>query len=150
MKICFVASSGGHLDELLMLKPLMDKYDSYIVTEKTEYLVLPQENVYYVQQINRKEKAFMLNFIRQFNISLKIFIKEKPDIVISTGALASVSTCIICKLFRKKLIFIESFADINAPTLTGKIVHGFSDLFIVQWHSLSKFYKKSTYGGGIY
>ena len=150
MKICFIASSGGHLDELLMLKSLMEKYDSYIITEKTDYSVLPNSNVYYVDQINRKEKGFLLNFFRLFRISLKIFMKEKPDIVISTGALASVATCIICKVFRRKLIFIESFADIYSPTLTGRVVHIFSDLFIVQWESLTKFYKKSIYGGGIY
>ena len=150
MKICFIASSGGHLDELLMLKPLMEKYDSYIITEKTEYCAVTNSKLYYVEQINRKEKGFLLNFIRLSLISLKIFLKEKPDIVISTGALASVATCIICKVFRRKLIFIESFADINSPTVTGKILHNFSDLFIVQWESLNKFYKKSIYGGGIY
>ena len=37
MKICFAASSGGHYEQLMMLKPLMEKYDSFVITEKTDY-----------------------------------------------------------------------------------------------------------------
>lgn len=37
IKICFAASSGGHYEQLMMLKPLMEKYDSFVVTEKTDY-----------------------------------------------------------------------------------------------------------------
>ena len=37
LKVCFAASSGGHYEQLLMLKPLMEKYDSFIITEKTSY-----------------------------------------------------------------------------------------------------------------
>ena len=56
MKIVFAASSGGHLEQLLMLKPLMEKYDSILVTEKTDYS--PGKfniKTYYMKQINRKE-----------------------------------------------------------------------------------------------
>ena len=37
IKICFAASSGGHYEQLMMLKPLMKKYDSFVITEKTDY-----------------------------------------------------------------------------------------------------------------
>lgn len=37
VKICFAASSGGHYEQLMMLKPLMEKYDSFVITEKTDY-----------------------------------------------------------------------------------------------------------------
>ena len=37
LKICFAASSGGHYEQLMMLKPLMEEYDSFVVTEKTKY-----------------------------------------------------------------------------------------------------------------
>ena len=56
MKICFTASSGGHFEQIMMLKPLMDKYDSFIVTEKTNYLVSnDKQNFYYLKQVNRHE-----------------------------------------------------------------------------------------------
>ena len=82
--------------------------------------------------------------------TIGIFMKENPDIVISTGALATIPMCIIAKLFRKKIIFIESFAKINSPTLTGKLVYKFADQFYVQWEKMKEFYPNAIYKGGIY
>ena len=62
-KICFIASSGGHFEQLMMLKPLMKKYDSLIVTEKTNYSVSNSEfNTYYLHQVNRREKSFIFRY----------------------------------------------------------------------------------------
>ncbi|MBT9013021.1 polysaccharide biosynthesis protein, partial [Lactobacillus delbrueckii subsp. bulgaricus] len=120
MKICFAASSGGHYEQLLMLKPLMQKYDSFIVTEKTKYKSsVKGEKSYYLHQINRKEKSFMLWLIVNSFKSLGIILKEKPDIIITTGVLAIVPMCLLMKLTGKKLIYIESFAKVSSPTETG-------------------------------
>lgn len=150
-KICFIASSGGHFEQLMMLKPLMDSYDSIIVTEKTNYSALKDnKNIYYLTQINRREKIFIFKMVINVIKSIKILVLEKPDIVISTGALATIPMCIIAKVFRKKLIFIESFAKVNSPTLTGKLLYKFADQFYVQWKEMLKIYPKAIYRGGIY
>lgn len=151
MKICFTASSGGHFEQLMMLKPLMDKYESFIVTEKTNYKVSHKDkSFYYVKQVNRHEKKFLYYMILNSLTTLKIFMKEKPDIVISTGALATIPMCIIAKVFKKKIIFIESFAKTNSPTLTGKLIYKFADQFYVQWDSMKEFYPEAICKGGIY
>ena len=85
--------------------------------------------------------------IYNFFTSLKIFLKERPDFVISTGALATIPMCIIAKIFRKKVIFIESFAKVNSPTLTGKLIYKFADQFYVQWEDMLKVYPKGIYKG---
>lgn len=150
-KICFIASTGGHFEQLMMLKPLMNKYDSFIVTEKTHYsAVKNNEKVYYLKQVNRNEKSFIFKMITNSFITIKIFLKEKPDVVISTGALATIPMCIISKIFRKRLIFIESFAKVNTPTLTGKFLYKFADQFYVQWEEMLKIYPNAIYKGGIY
>lgn len=150
-KICFIASTGGHFEQLMMLKPVMNKYDSFIVTEKTEYSVSKSDKkVYYLKQVNRNEKSFILKMISNSIKTMKIFLNEKPDVVISTGALATIPMCIIAKMFRKKLIFIESFAKVNSPTLTGKLLYKFADQFYVQWEEMLKIYPKAIYKGGIY
>lgn len=150
-KICFIASSGGHFEQLMMLKPLMCKYDSFIVTEKTEYCIQKDDiKVFYLKQVNRHEKTCMLKMILNSLKSFLIFIKKRPDIVISTGALAAVPMCLIAKLFRKKLIFIESFAKVNSPTLTGKLLYKFADQFYVQWKEMLDIYPNAIYKGGIY
>ena len=54
------------------------------------------------------------------------------------------------KLFKKKIIFIESFAKLNSPTLTGKLVYKFADQFYVQWEEMLAVYPNAIYRGGIY
>lgn len=150
-KICFAASSGGHFEQLMMLKPLIDKYESFILTEKTKYASDSQQfKTYYVAQVHRHEKTMVFNLIDNSFSSLKIFMKEKPDIVICTGVLAMIPMCLIAKLFGKKLIYIESFAKINSPTLTGKLLYKWADCFYVQWEAMLKIYPKAIYKGGIY
>lgn len=151
-KICLISSSGGHFEQLLMLKKLNEKHELYIVTEKTKYTSDDKTEIktYYTNQINRFEKMFVFKMIYNLIQSSYIFIKEKPDIIISTGALSVIPTFLIGKIFRKKLIFIESFAKTNTPTLTGKLIYQFSDVFIVQWESMKTVYPKAIYLGSIY
>ena len=151
VKICFVASSGGHYEQLMMLKPLMDKYDSFVLTEWTEYNAeIKGVKTYYLKQVNRKEQTFFWRMIKNSILSLKIFLKEKPDLVICTGVLATIPMCLVVKAARKKLIYIESFAKVNSPTETGKLLYRFADQFYVQWESMKKFYPSAIYLGGIY
>lgn len=150
VKICFAASSGGHFEQIMMLKPLMNKFESFILTEKTDYELSETSTTYYLRQVNRKEKKFFFSMLLNAFTSLKIFFKEKPDVVICTGVLAMIPMCLICKLFRKKLIYIESFAKIKSPTQTGKLLYKFADEFYVQWKSMLEFYPNAKYIGGIY
>ena len=150
-KLCFAASSGGHFEQLMMLRPLMDRYDSFIVTEKTSYVAaMDDRKVYYLEQVNRKEKMCLVHMLSNFFKSLKIYFMEKPDIVICTGVLAMIPLCIIAKMFGKKLVYIESFAKVTSGTLTGKLLYRFADRFYVQWEPMLKVYPKAIYLGGIY
>lgn len=150
-KLCFAASSGGHFEQILMLKPLMEKYDSFLITEKTTYKA-EEENVkmYYLHQVNRKEWKFPIEMIGNSFRSIFIFIKERPDVVITTGVLAMIPMCLLTKLFRKKLIYIESFAKVTTPTETGKLMYKFADQFYVQWSQMKEIYPNAIYLGGIY
>lgn len=150
-KICFAASSGGHYEQLMMLKPLMERHDSFIITEKTDYsATVKGMKTYYMLQVNRKEKSFFFRMIANLIRSIKIYAKEKPDAVICTGVLATIPICLIAKVMGKKLIFIESFAKVTSPTLTGKLMYRFADHFYVQWESMLEVYPKATFLGGIY
>ena len=150
-KLCFAASSGGHLEQILMLKPLMQKYDSFIVTEKTAYQTDVQNvKVYYLHQVNRKELSFPFEMIGNSFRSLFILLKERPDVIITTGVLAMIPLCLLAKFNKKKLIFIESFAKVTSPTETGKLLYKYADLFFVQWPQMLSVYPKAVYLGGIY
>jgi len=150
-KVCLIASSGGHFEQIMMLRPLIEKYDGFVVTEKTTYdLSIGFAKLYHLKQINRHEFKFpyymFINFIKSFSI----FLKEKPDVIISTGALATIPMCVLGKILKRKIVFIESFAKTNSPTLSGKLVYKFADVFIIQWESMKDFYPNATFLGSIY
>lgn len=151
-KICLISSSGGHFEQLLMLRKLNEDYDTFIVTEKTQYNKNDKKINYYVSQVNRKEFFFLLKMIGIFFKSLFIFIKEKPDVVISTGVLAAIPMMFIGHFFKKKVIYIESFAKISSPTMTGNLIYKkhIADQFYVQWEPMLEFYPNAIYKGGIY
>ena len=151
-KICLISSSGGHFEQLLMLRKLSDDYDTFIVTEKTKYNKKDNKIDYYVSQVNRKEILFFFKMVVILFKSLFIFIKEKPDVIISTGVLAAIPMMFIGHIFKKKVIYIESFAKINSPTMTGNLIYKkhIVDRFYVQWESMKEFYPNAIYKGGIY
>ena len=151
LKICFAASSGGHFDQLMMLRPLMEQHDSFIVTEKTAYETNVQGiKMYYMIQVNREEINCLLKLLVNTFKSLRLYFAEKPDVIICTGVLAMIPLCLICKLFGKKLIFIESFAKVTSPTRSGKLLYRFADQFYVQWPQMLEVYPNAIYVGGIY
>lgn len=150
-KLCFAASSGGHFEQIIMLKPLMDKYDSFLITERTSYEIkLNDEKIYYLHQVNRKDRSLPIKMIWNSILSFYFFIKERPNVVITTGVLAVIPMCFIVKLFHGKLIYIESFAKVTAPTQTGKLLYRLADQFYVQWPEMKVVYPKAIYLGGIY
>lgn len=150
-KIAFVASSGGHLEEISRLKGIEKKYESFLVTEKSDFVIKDFcEKRYYVPMMNRKQLSFLPRFIWLFYRTLVILLKEKPDFIITTGALVAYPFCVIGKLLGIKVIYVESFARVNEPSLTGKLVYNMSDLFMVQWEDMLVKYPKSMLGGGIF
>lgn len=147
--IFLVASSGGHFEQILMLKPLSDSFSLVFITEKVPY-DLNLKDALFTQQLNRKDGLLLLKFLKAMFYAFKITSDKKPEAIISTGALSSLPFLIVGKMMKKKIIFIESYAKSNTPTLTGKIVYKFADLFIVQWEEMKKVYPNAVFLGSIY
>ena len=147
MKICLVAASGGHFEQLMKLKRLLTKYDGFVVTEKTDFLV---DADYYVTQTGIGEKHFLRNAFRLFREVKRICKTKNPDVVITTGTFVSLPFLLYCKLHHKKMVYIETFARVTNPTKAGKFMYKHVDLFIYQWESLKKYYPQGVYGGSIY
>ncbi len=136
---------------MMMLRPLMERYDSFIITEKTDFSSFKNgDRVYYLKQTNRKSITFIGKMLYNTIFSLKVFFKEKPDVLITTGVLAIIPMCLIGKACGKKLVYIESFAKVYTGTLTGRFLYPFADRFYVQWESMLEVYPKAVCLGGIY
>jgi len=149
VKVCLVGSSGGHLTHLYMLKSLWKDWDRFWVTfDKTDAnSLLKDEKVYHCFfPTNRNIK----NLIKNTFLAIKVLVKEKPDLIISSGAAVAVPFFWIGKLMGAKTIYIEVFDRINKPTLTGRLVYPVTDKFIVQWDEMKKVYPKAINLGSIF
>ena len=149
MKICISCSAGGHLIEALQIKEAYEDWDHFFITFYQEGVIdeLKNERVYFLTDIKRNVFLFLKCFFETF----LVMVKEKPNVIISTGAGISIPSIIIGKIFlRSEIIFIESFTRIHEPSLSGRIAYYFSDLFFVQWKQLLKRYgKKAIYRGAV-
>ena len=146
-KLCLVSSSGGHWEQLQKLQPLIDKYDGFLITEKTQF---PENAKYFMLQTDLKDKFMLPKMFVNSLRALKIWIKEQPDFVITTGTMVAYPFYLMSVLFHKKFVFIETFGRADMATTAGKMMEKHSDLFIVQWESQVKHYKKAIYGGCLY
>ena len=149
MKVCLVGSSGGHLAHLYMLKPFWNNKERFWVTfnKQDANSLLKNEKVYNCYfPTNRNFK----NLIKNTILAFKVLKKEKPDLIISSGAAVAVPFFYIGKLMGAKLIYIEVFDRIDKPTLTGKLVYPIADKFIVQGEEAKKVYPKAINFGSIF
>ncbi len=154
-KALFISSTGGHFSEMMMLKPMFEEFDYHIITEKTNTTKSLKDT--YGKKIDflvygTKDHKLTYGFKVVYNTlkSLMLFIKIKPDIVITTGTHTAVPMCYIAHLLKKKVVFIETFANVTTPTMSGKIVYKIADLFIVQWEELKEIYPNAIYLGGVF
>lgn len=152
-KVMFISSVGGHLTQMLELKDIFNDYNYILVTEKTD-VTKDMNNKYKMEYLKYGSRKYLFRyiFIAIFNIikSFFLFLKYRPNVIITTGTHTAVPMCYLGWLFGKKIIYIESFAKRTSPTLTGRIVYPIATVFVVQWETMLKYYPKAECWDGIY
>lgn len=150
-KILFCASAGGHYTELLQLAPLINKYQGVIITEKTSISNSSKFKTKYVPYSSRNEGfIYLFKYFYVCLLSLIYFIQYRPKVIISTGVHSTLPICLLGWVFRKKVIYIETVAVINKPTITGKVMKLLASDFYVQWEDLLEVYPNGIYGGVLF
>lgn len=144
-----ITSQGGHLLQIVQLHKFIRKYRHFWITFKgkdTQYY-LKKEKKYYAFF---PESRNFINLIKNLFLAASIFVKERPNILISTGAGITLPFFLVGKyIFRTKLIFIEPHDFIAYPTITGKILYYFCDLFLVQHEIQLKWFNKAKFWGSL-
>lgn len=154
-KVIFISSTGGHLSELMQLKDIFKRYDYHIITEKNDTtLKLKDKYGDRISYLVYGARNYMLSYMFKFpyNIlkSLVLFLKIRPDVIVTTGAHTAVPMCYIAKLFKKKIIFIETFARVNSKSMSGKMINKIADVFLVQHEEMLDVYENAIYKGDLY
>jgi UDP-N-acetylglucosamine:LPS N-acetylglucosamine transferase len=152
-RVLFIASTGGHLEELLTLQPLFTSNEYCIVTENTgstcDALRAEYGGRIHFLLFGTREKPFAYPFKLLCNafLSLRIFIRFNPDAIVSTGAHTAVSMLLIGRIFRRRIVFIETVASVRSKSATGNLAYRLADLFLVQWPEMLELYPHAEYRG---
>lgn len=148
MKICLVASAGGHLSQLSKLAKGWDGFETFCITTTNVVVDKCREfgRVYVVGECNYLHpfKALVV-----FARCVRIIYKEKPIALISTGAACGCISCFLAKFLGAKIIWIDSVTNVERLSLSGRMVRYIADLFLVQWPEHAKKYKNVEYCGTI-
>lgn len=149
-KICIPTSSGGHLTHMMLLKDLWQSHDRFWVTfnKVDAQSQLRDERKYWCYY---PTNGNYWNLLRNFFLAWKILRKERPDIIISSGAAISIPFFFLGKkFFHCKCVYIEVFDRIDKDTKSGKFCYKYADKFIVQWEEQLNVYPNAINLGSIF
>lgn len=144
MKICIVSSCGGHLTEVRCLQPAYADYEHfYVLNDKAILPADMQGRTFFIAHSERDWK-FFLNLWEAY----RILRKERPDVILSTGAGPAVPFAIVGRLlFGTRVVFVETITRIHKPSMTGRIMYRLAHAFFYQWEALRPFFPKAKHGG---
>lgn len=148
LRIALVASSGGHLSQLLRLSAAWRGYDVFYVvtTDVVKKKLGADKRVYVAGECNREH---LVRVARVFWKCLVVIGRERPAVVLSTGAAIGCLCCFIGRLFGAKVIWVDSITNVDRMSLSGRMVRPIADLCIVQWPDLAAKYARAEYLGNI-
>ncbi len=147
-QVLLVASSGGHLLELL---ELADEYPPatrhWVTFDKPDARVLlAGERVTFAYGPTNRHLG---NLIRNALLAFRVVLRTRPRAVITTGAGVAVPFLYAARLLGRRAIYVESLARIDQLSLSGRLVYPVATQFFVQWPELAKRYRRGRYMGAI-
>ncbi|MGZ4993526.1 MAG: UDP-N-acetylglucosamine--LPS N-acetylglucosamine transferase [Methylobacter sp.] len=134
-KVLAVASAGGHWTEMMLLKEVFDGHDVVFVCTMEMYRseVAPYR-FYSIPGVSRLYKRLIVVSIAKL---LFILVKEKPDVVITTGSAPGLLAISFSKLFGARTVWIDSIASVEHLSFSGRMAKNFADLWLTQWPHLA-------------
>jgi beta-1,4-N-acetylglucosaminyltransferase len=141
--IALVGSNGGHLAHLLALKPWWEKHDRFWVTfKKIDALTaLEGERSYWAYGPTNRNAW---NLVRNSLVAVRVLLRERPSMIVSSGAAVAVPFFYLARLFGAQTIFIEVVDRIDQPTLTGRLIRPVATRVMTQWPGLLQHYPAAT------
>jgi UDP-N-acetylglucosamine:LPS N-acetylglucosamine transferase len=144
-KILAVASGGGHWVQLLRLRPAFAAHEMVFVTVQKSYASqVPGQRFYAVKDATRWSRWALLWMMVQVCL---VVLRERPDVVITTGAAPGVVALRMGKLLGAKTIWLDSIANVEHMSMSGERVRKFADLWLTQWEHLAGEQGPSYFGG---
>jgi UDP-N-acetylglucosamine:LPS N-acetylglucosamine transferase len=148
LKLMLIASSGGHLNQLHVLKPWWERHDRVWVTfRKSDSIsMLQQERVEWAFHPTTRN---IPNAARNLALAFRLLRRYRPDLVVSCGAGVAFPFFVAARMLDVRRLYIEVFDRIDSPTLTGRLCYPISDLFLLQWPEQQRFYPRGQWIGNL-
>lgn len=136
-----VCSNGGHLLQMERLRPWWERQDRLWVSfrQRDAESVLRDERTVWAFHPTQRN---VLNLLRNLRLAWRTLRRERPDVVVSTGAGVAPPFFLVARLLGIRTVFIEVYDRVDSPTVTGRLCYPLSDLFILQWEEQRRFYPK--------
>ena len=144
MKVCVVSSCGGHLTEVRAFKSAYESYSHFYVLN--DQAMLPGDMMGRTYFIAHSEHDWKL--LISICEAVSILRREKPVVILSTGAGPAVPFALVGRLFfRSRIVFVETLARVDRPSLTGRIMYWIAHDFFYHWPWQRRYFPKGVCGG---
>jgi hypothetical protein len=135
-KVLAISSGGGHWVELMRLRPAFEGHDVVWATVDDAYRVhVPTEPFRVVPDATRWDRWGLVVCAASV---MKLLVAERPDVVVSTGALPGFFAVVFAKLLARRTVWIDSIANVRELSMSGSTVGPFADLWLTQWSELAR------------
>ena len=148
MKLLLVCSSGGHLLLLHQLRPWWERHErSWVTFRKTDAeSLLSGERIDWAHHPTQRN---LRNLVRNLRVAWRVLLRERPDVVVSTGAGVAFPFFLLAKPLRIKTVFVEAYERLDRPSLTGRLCYPISDLMVLQWEEQRRFFPRGELVGAL-
>ncbi len=148
MKLCLVSSPGGHFSEMMQLQEAFTTHTHFFVTYRisTEREFDITRRTYFSDNIGTS----LIRMARAFGWALWILAREKPDVIVSTGAEIAIPFFFWSRPLKIRTVYIESWCRVDDLSRTGRLLYPLADIFLVQWAQLLPLCgKKARFWGAV-
>jgi len=148
-RILLTCSSGGHLAQLMQLRPWWSRHErSWACFQLPDAeSLLEGEQVAWVHHPTTRN---LPNLARNLVLAVRLLWRERPDVIVSTGAGVAVPFFWVGRLLGAHTVYLEVYDRIDSATLTGKLCHPVTELFLVQWPEQQTLYRGTVTAGPVY
>jgi beta-1,4-N-acetylglucosaminyltransferase len=148
VKVLLVCSSGGHLLLLHQLRPWWEKHDrTWVTFEKTDaQSLLAGERIEWAHYPTQRN---LPNLLRNLKLAWRVVRRDRPDMIVSTGAGVALPFFLLGTLLRMRTVFVEAYERVDRPSLTGRLCYPICDMMVLQWEQQRRFYPRGELVGAL-
>ena len=135
-KIFAVASIGGHWVQLLRIARQMEKdYEVVYLCTHPKCATMVEGQKFYLMEDYSRWDAWKM--IPAFFKMMRLVWREKPEAIITTGAAPGLMCLLAGKVLGKKTIWVDSIANVQHLSASGRIALKFASKIYTQWKDLA-------------